>query len=109
VPTHFDLLRQSLRDYEPYRAIDRVLLPYHLLRWSVAWLWTLVWGWSRWLRWRHQPYGAMVAWMWGRHDSPEPVMCHYCLWAGATRECYHGYQGEESEAVDCCPRCDGEI
>ena len=102
--TYFMLLRQSLKDYEPYRLQDRILLPWRLLRWFIAWLWTWGWGWSRYIQHR-EPW----AFMWGRHESPEPVMCPYCLWAGSQRECYHGYQGEESEAVDSCPRCGGDL
>lgn len=75
--------------------------------WLLAWLWTGVWGWSRVLR----GFGR-AAWLWGRHDSPEPTKCEQCVWRGMRRRCVHAYHdcGDgDTEAMDGCPRCGADI
>lgn len=110
--TYFEQLRWSLRAYEYQRTIDLVLLPWHLLRWLWFYLVTQVWGWYRYLCHRPQFRPLLWSFMWGRHESLEPILCHYCLWAGSVRSCSHGYAAcgdDDVEPCDYCPRCDGEI
>ena len=51
--------------------------------------------------------------VWGRRESPEPVRCEMCGWAGMRRWAIHGYQddgsGQDVEPVDECPRCGDEV
>lgn len=111
--TSFQLLRWSLRAYEYGRFQDVTLFPWRLIRWFAAWVITQILGWWRYFHIDVEPnWRRVAAFSWGRHDSPEPIMCRYCLWAGMTRECYHGYApcgDEDVEPMDYCPRCDGEI
>ena len=90
--------------------LDCALIPYHLVWWLIAYLWTLIWGLL--IFFKFGSYNWQNYWwcfMWGRHNSPEPTICPSCLWAGPRRWCYHGYSGEESEPTDECPRCGYEI
>lgn len=89
---------------------DWLLIPYWFLRYYFALCWMFAW-----FIWRRitDPTGE-PAWqaMWGRHESPEPVMCECCLWAGPRRWVIHGYQSDgdgDVEPVDECPRCGQEI
>jgi len=94
----------------------------------LAVVWTWAWGTARATRevLRHVlRYGDMRgctaplrqhmcwAWMWGRHDSPEPVLCEECGWGGPRRWAVHTYQddgtGEDVEPVDQCRRCQREV
>ena len=104
-------------DFEPETWRDYALIPWWLLRYAFAWLWsTLVW----------HPALDFQIWLWpwrlswlpwlpsfqGRHTDPDPVMCRRCLWAGMRRWCVHGYAavGEDDvEPCDYCPRCGGEM
>jgi len=97
------------------------------LGYLLAVVWTLAWGWCRVAReiLRHVTrWGDMAgctapirahmrwAWMWGRHDSPEPVECFECGWAGPRRWAVHTYYPDgwdDVEPVDECPRCGYEI
>lgn len=125
--THYGLLREalSLKDFDndwesnwqtkpKYVALVYARFPLILTRWCIALLWTLCWGSWRFVKWsirdREFPYDAYHSW--GRHYSPEPVICATCLWSGARRNCYHGYQDAgdgDCEPVDECPRCGCEI
>lgn len=93
----------------------------------IAVLWTCAWGAARTVRevLRHIfRYGDMKgctarirshvrwAWMWGRHDSPEPILCEECGWGGPRRWAVHTYGPcgwDDVEPVDECPRCGEEI
>ena len=97
-----------LSEFEPKGMIDYVILPWWLLRWFFAWGWTQAWGWWRITRLGHVP----GAWMWGRYESPEPIFCPRCLWAGPTRWTVHTYSAswdDDVEPVDECPRCGNEL
>lgn len=106
--TRFDQLRDalSLREFEPQSWRDWLIIPWSLIRWVFAWVWTQLWGIGLTIRYRE--FNGWH-WMWGRRESPEPIICTRCLWAGAQRWCVHTYYGEDSEAVDECPRCGGMI
>ena len=96
------------REFEPESWKDWALIPWWLLRWLFAWLWTQTWGY-----WRvYKGVPAPWAWMWGRHESPEPTLCRRCFWAGPHRWTFHTYYPDgldDIEPVDECPRCGAVI
>ncbi|MCL5999216.1 MAG: hypothetical protein M1546_24600 [Chloroflexi bacterium] len=97
-----------LRHFEPQGMGDWLLIPWWLLRYGLAWL-----VWQAMTLWRlaHGEPRAW-AWMWGRHDDPEPVLCERCLWAGPrawTIHAYHACGDDDVEPVDECPRCGADI
>jgi len=70
------------------------------LRWSLAVVWTFLWS-----NWRLAT-GDIPCW--GRHESPQPVCCDVCGWAGPMRWLLHGYEDDQYgdvEPVDYCPGC----
>lgn len=114
IPTRFEQMREALAAYDHTNGDwrDYTLLPWFLLRWVFAWLWTQAWGRYRILQLPRGEWNRITCWMWGRWESPEPVMCPYCLWAGPERWLYHGYAAcgdDDVEPMDYCPRCDNEM
>ena len=78
----------------------------NVLRMIVAALWTSLWGTARWLTYRR--YRRQLAFLWGRHESPEPMRCRECGWGGPLRWTVHTYQAagwDDVEPVDLCPSC----
>ncbi len=102
-----DFQAQSWRDY--------ALIPWWMLRYGFALVVTYVWGVWRFIRLRNKVerhWLKFAAFGWGRRESPEPIMCRCCLWAGMVRWTVHTYTacGEDDvEPVDECPRCGSEI
>jgi len=47
----------------------------------------------------------------GRHFSIEPIFCLDCLWCGFTKSAIHTYKNYilDTEPVDKCPKCGGEL
>ncbi len=92
--------------YACWEIKERLAKYFYAPRWALAWLWTMLWGYTRKVR------RIPCAFMWGRHESPEPLFCG-CGWAGPRRWATHGYQddgsGEDVEPCDECPRCGAEI
>ena len=85
------------------------------LRLVAATLWTLLWGTGRWLKYIYSRPGWRCrrewAFMWGRWESPKPVRCRDCGWAGPLRWSIHTYQAagwDDVEPVDRCPHCYGD-
>lgn len=123
-PLPFCVIRLSLAGFEPQGLIDWLAIPIYVLRYWACWLWTRAWAFARLIRvfiWRItgkevSRYWRAYVFGWGRHDSPEPVMCPRCLWAGPVRWLAHGYSGVsvgeddyDVEPTDECPRCGGEL
>ena len=84
----------------------------NLLRMIVAALWTLLWGTVRWLKYQHTLPGwrcrRQLAFLWGRHESPEAMRCRACGWGGPLRWTVHTYEAarwDDVEPVDLCPSC----
>jgi hypothetical protein len=86
---------------------------YYFLRYQYAWLITSLLGNWRWITFFcygvKTPKRRNICFMWGRHNSPEPIRCDRCGWAGMVRWLIHTYQddgtGEDVEPVDECPKC----
>ncbi len=100
-------LRYALAQYEPRNWQEKALIPYWLIRWLLAWLWSgLFWLWIR-LCWKvGRP--TFIS----RHNDPTPMACPYCLWTGPYRWLYHGYEPDgdgSTVAVSYCPRCENEL
>lgn len=103
----------TLKEFEPQSTWDWFRIPFYLVRWVTAYIWTYLWAWSR-LRAipKDDPWRFGMAFGWGRHESPEPTICPRCLWAGPQRWLYHGYGtgwDGDSEPRDECPRCGKEL
>ena len=94
--------------FEPQSWRDYALIPWWLLRYAFAWVWAEAWA-----TWKIGK-GIPAGWanLYGRWESPEPVMCPRCLWAGPRRWVIHTYQDDgvgDVEPVDECPRCGCEM
>ena len=109
--TYLDGLLDAFRQFESFHWYDRLVIPWTLIRWLFWLIVTCILGNYRRLKFRGDEWLSVEAFMWGRHDSPEPVVCR-CLWAGPRRACFHGYGAcgdDDVEPEDYCRRCDGEI
>ena len=85
---------------------------YYLLCYQYAHLYThLSMNWRKYVKRIPFPY----CYLWGRHDSPEPIRCKECGWGGMVRWLIHTYEwyGDDEngdvEPVDECPRCGGYL
>jgi hypothetical protein len=112
--TYLDFLREALtfHEFEAEHWTEYAVIPWYLLRWMFALIWTVIWGNWRAIRNRGEDFYPAWAFAWGRHDSPEPVVCPRCLWAGPRRWLYHGYGScgdDDVEPVDECPKCGAEL
>lgn len=76
-------------------------LPAYLL----AVVWTFAWGLWRFFAWQRGLWRS--AHVWGRRESPQPLVCRGCGWAGPRRWAQHVYGGDE-HWCDLCPVCGGE-
>lgn len=79
----------------------------NLFRFLLAAVWMFLWGTWRWLYMRPR----YIAFLWGRHESPEAVLCESCGWAGPLRWAVHTYRAagdDDVEGIDECPRCGHE-
>jgi hypothetical protein len=71
--------------------------------------WTFAWGALRWARRPEFAYslslGRTMAFAWGARESPKPMRCESCGWAGPLRWAKHVYSSwmDESEPVTECP------
>jgi hypothetical protein len=78
---------------------------YYFLRYQYAHVWYHLWGaYRRYVMRDRFPY----CYLWGRHDSPEPIRCERCGWAGAVRWLVHTYEDDgfgDVSPVDECPHC----
>lgn len=93
----------TLKEFEPNGKCDYLAIPYHLLRWLFAWLYTEIYFLKWRFIWRFFPDNN--TYLGGRRYDPFPTICPRCMWAGMYRWLYHGYQGEDSEPVSECPKC----
>ena len=100
------LMRQAVRNIFDARVSEPAYRVWRFPVLGVAVAWTFAWGILNALR------GQRPAFMWGRGESPKPVICA-CGWAGPRRWAVHGYvddgSGEEVEPADECPRCGAEV
>jgi len=81
----------------------------YLPSWLLAWLWMQLWGWARFMHYREVRRDTIAqakAWsfLWNRRESPEPVACSYCGWAGPRRRALH-----PTYDADACPDCGAEV
>jgi hypothetical protein len=106
------IARRVLCDLADEFRIRRIMLPWNSARyslaWVLAWAWTLIWrSWRMWQWYRTKHFNLKYGWglsnYWGRRESPEPVRCIDCGWAGPRRWAYH------SDLYDECPKCRKEI
>lgn len=99
------LLASALADKWEAFVTEPAARGFFFLRYGLAWC---VWRtWSKFIVLR----GFLP--VWGRDDSPEPLLCA-CGWGGMRRQVIHTYQDDgtgqdEVEPVDECPRCGQEI
>jgi hypothetical protein len=107
----------TLKEFEAQDIWDWIAIPYYLLRFFFAWIWTTPWVWglrfNLWWRWRTgKMMFSFLPIVGGRWDDPFPVICNRCMWAGMTRWLSHGYAdcGDgDVEAEDECPKCGNQI
>jgi hypothetical protein len=99
--THFDRLIDAICEFEPERRREWLVLPWTLVRWAFWRVVSILW-------YRARLHRGLIS----RTNSPDPVVCRFCLWAGPLYACSHGYTSsydDDVEPEDCCPRCDGPI
>ncbi len=103
----WELSAQAVQEYIRIRWVYHVERRLYYVPWFLAVCWNGIWG-----GFRYWILGNIsCAYMWGRHESPEPVICE-CGWRGPRRWAIHGYQDDgngDSEPVDQCPRCEDEL
>lgn len=94
----------------------RIRQAYYFLCYQYAHIITHLWGnWRLYtLKGLHNNYGytKTLCFLWGRRESPEPIRCKDCGWAGMVRWLVHTYEYDgfdDVEPVDYCPRCKGYI
>uniref|UniRef100_A0A6M3LT36 Uncharacterized protein n=1 Tax=viral metagenome TaxID=1070528 RepID=A0A6M3LT36_9ZZZZ len=91
------------------RLFAKLIQFYYFFCYQYAHTWYHLWGTYR-LHINHErfPY----CYLWGRHDSPEPIRCKRCGWAGAIKWLKHDYEYDgfdDVEPVDECPKCGGYL
>ncbi len=95
------LLGYALHDIFDSRIWSPLLRVAYNVPFFLAWVWT------------HLQTPFMRYPLWSRRDSPEPVRCDDCGWAGMRRWAIHGYtddgSGQDVEPTDECPRCGNEV
>lgn len=86
------------------------------MKWRLAYLWWLVWGFGRWLWRATETYyiGPTEYWDGSRRTSWKPKHCKDCGWRGPLRWAVHSYDSRGSwdadvVAVNHCPGCRAEI
>ena len=98
---------------------------YYSMQFLKAIIFTFLWGNWRWitpilknlrthlnLTKQERQLRKKFCFMWGRYESPEPIRCSECGWAGSIRNLIHTYEGYQLDGdepdvdpVDKCPRC----
>lgn len=106
----WSLLFMAVYSWCEYWITEPLARAWYRCRYGFAWFVCEVSGaFKRRQRWRGKDKFPIIAW--GRHESPEPLLC-LCGWGGMRRWAIHGYQDDgtgEAEPVDECPRCGTEI